>query len=337
MSHGFTFRAAKLHDLDPGVNSEFNLGVNLRASGPTGGGASVEVGTLGNPLIVKQSHAETISDGYYPNDFFGVYAAAAVYSAIDGKYYFSRQAQTIYSGVGMPATGLPAVALHGYFNSSKTSETNANNTYNHVQIGDRQQVFVTIRDDAAGVELGTAASPLFIAPGTAYKGSGVPAFVTIDVVHHEVHEGDHFLATDIDTDVDTGAAKYWRITTPATSKRAHLILRYASTGAGTWEFFENPTTNAAGTQLTMVNSNRNSATTATTVFYYDNTTTSDGTRLWADRTGSNGTGLTRNSGSGGREDELILKENEDYIIKFTPDADNTGVVLNVSWYEHTNV
>lgn len=31
--------------------------------------------------------------------------------------------------------------------------------------------------------------------------------ITIDFVHHEIHEGDHFTVTDYDSDVDTAAPK----------------------------------------------------------------------------------------------------------------------------------
>jgi len=161
---------------------------------------------------------------------------------------------------------------------------------------------------------------------------GSHSLVEISFSHHKIHKGEHFFSTVSDTDVDTLAPKYIRITTPNTTAWAHLLLRYTSTGAGLWEFFENPTLTGAGTAVTIFN-NRNSAGTPSVTAFQDTTVSADGTLLWSDRTGTNGVGLTRNSGSSGREDELMLKQNEDYILKFTPDADNTGIVVGASFYE----
>jgi len=32
----------------------------------------------------------------------------------------------------------------------------------------------------------------------------------------------------------------------------------------------------------------------------------------------------------------MLKQNEDYFLKFTPDADNARTKLELEWYEHIN-
>ena len=160
--------------------------------------------------------------------------------------------------------------------------------------------------------------------------------IVMDFVHHEIHDGTYFFCSDYDSDVDTGAPKYYRFTTPNTTTWGHFNCKYSSSGAGTWQFYENPTLNAAGTAWSTFNANRNSATTAAITAFYDTTTTSDGTLLWTDRTGADGGGLTRSSGNGSREEELMLKQNEDYILKFTPDADNAKVIVNCSWYEHVS-
>lgn len=162
------------------------------------------------------------------------------------------------------------------------------------------------------------------------------ALITVDHPHHEIHEGDHFFVNNYDSDVDTATPKYYRLTTPDTTKWGHLVLSYSSTGAGLWEFFENPTLNAVGTALTAFNNNRNSSNTAGITAFQDTTTTSDGTLLWTDKTGADGIGGTKSASTSGREMELILKQNEDYILKFTPDANDAKVVVQLSWYEHTN-
>lgn len=160
---------------------------------------------------------------------------------------------------------------------------------------------------------------------------------TIDYAHHEIHDGSHFYWTDYDSDVDTGTPKYYRITTPNTTKWAHVMFVLYSEGVGTWQLFENPTVNAAGTTVTPLNSNRNSLTAATLVIAYDPTSTADGTLIKVWRTGS-GTTLPTRIGSETRSDEeIILKQNEDYFLKFTPDSNDAKTKIEISWYEHTDI
>jgi hypothetical protein len=160
---------------------------------------------------------------------------------------------------------------------------------------------------------------------------------TIDYAHHEVHAGSHFFYSNYDSDVDTGAPKYYRLTTPNTTTWIHLTLILYSEGIGTWELFENPTVNASGTTATVFNSDRNSATAAGLVVAYDATSTADGTLLKTWRTGSGTNAPTRIGSTTDRDEEIILKQNEDYFIKFTPDADNAKTKLELGWYEHQNI
>lgn len=159
---------------------------------------------------------------------------------------------------------------------------------------------------------------------------------TIDYAHHEIHSGDHFFCYNYDSDVDTAGPKYYRITTPNTTKWSHLIMSIYSEGSGTWQLFENPTVNGAGTALATPNSNRNSLNAATLVVAVDPTSTADGTEIKVWRTGS-GTSAPTRVGSENRDDsELILKQNEDYFLKFTPDANDAKIKIELEWYEHTN-
>lgn len=159
---------------------------------------------------------------------------------------------------------------------------------------------------------------------------------TIEYEHHEIHAGSHFIYYDYDGDVDTAAPKYYRLTTPNTTKWVHIQLILFSEGSGTWQLFENPTINAVGTTATVFNNDRNSLTAATMVIAYDPTTTNDGTQIKIWRTGS-GTNAPMRAGSESRSSvELILKQNEDYVLKFVPDADNAKTKVEILWYEHIN-
>jgi len=159
---------------------------------------------------------------------------------------------------------------------------------------------------------------------------------TIDYEHHEIHSGSHFIYYDYDGDVDIASPKYYRLTTPNTTKWIHIQFILFSEGSGTWQLFENPTVNAAGTTATTFNNDRNSVTTAGLIIAYDATSTADGTQIKIWRTGS-GTTAPMRAGTESRSSvELILKQNEDYFLKFTPDADNAKTKVEVLWYEHSN-
>ena len=159
----------------------------------------------------------------------------------------------------------------------------------------------------------------------------------IEYEHHEIHSGSHFIYYDYDAEVDTGAPKYYRLTAPNNTKWVHIQFVLQSEGSGTWQLFENPTVNAAGTTITAVNNDRNSETPATLVIAYDPTSTADGTQIKVWRTGR-GTTLPSRVGSESRSSvELILKQGEDYFLKFTPDADNCKTKVEMLWYEHINI
>ena len=53
---------------------------------------------------------------------------------------------------------------------------------------------------------------------------------TIEYEHHEVHAGSHFVYYDYDSDVDTAGPKYYRLTTPSTTKWIHIIFVLYSEG-----------------------------------------------------------------------------------------------------------
>ena len=78
-------------------------------------------------------------------------------------------------------------------------------------------------------------------------------FPTITLPHHKIHEGKSFRAIIHDLDVDTGAPKYVRITTPNTSERAHFIIMVSANGGFHWDFYQDPTINAPGAAITVFN------------------------------------------------------------------------------------
>ena len=161
--------------------------------------------------------------------------------------------------------------------------------------------------------------------------------ISVDSVHHEIHEGHHFTVVVVDTDVDIAGPKYVRITTPNTVARMHFEAMVSADGAVLVEFYEDPTLLAAGAALTERNNDRNSSVTSVATTFEDTTTqapNNDGTLLFAFRAGGTGVGQTRISAELSKRQEWVLKQNEDYLVKVTADADNTEVIVVFAWYEH---
>lgn len=149
----------------------------------------------------------------------------------------------------------------------------------------------------------------------------------ISVEHHKIHSAVHFFVSIYDSDVRTAAPKYIRITTPNSTTWAHFKIRAKASGAGMWEFLENPVVSANGSTQTNRNNDRNSLTTSGVVVANNPTSGGDGTLLWTDLTAECGIS----------EEEIILKGNEDYFFKFTPDADATKIAVFIEWYDHANI
>ena len=162
------------------------------------------------------------------------------------------------------------------------------------------------------------------------------AKIGIDLVHHEIHDGNHYTCNSIDTSVDIAAPKYIRCTAPDTTTRIHWVTEISADGAALVEFFENPTILADGNAMTEQNNDRNSLNTAELICREDCTTqapNNDGTLLFSRFIGGTGVGGTSTSGELGTRQEWILKQAEDYITKVTVVANGTQVTINQTWYE----
>lgn len=159
------------------------------------------------------------------------------------------------------------------------------------------------------------------------------SLIQITNVHHAIHKETHYHACVFDGDVDIASPKYIRITTPDTAVEQHIIIDVSADGGFLFEFYENPTINAVGSSVSVFNSNRRSSNTSLTLVREDSTTqapNNDGTRLCGGYSGGEKKKATAEAGS---RTEWILNQNEDYIIKITPDADNTRIMVNMAWYE----
>ena len=149
--------------------------------------------------------------------------------------------------------------------------------------------------------------------------------------HYHVHRSEFYTVSDFDNSVDTASPKYWHIITPDSAARSHMRIQLATDTGGLVELFENPTTTGNGTSLTAYNNDRNSVNNTTINFYYDPTVSYDGARIEVSRIGA---GREKKFGGMARQNsELILKQNEQYLIKVTPDSNAAEVTINIGFYE----
>ncbi len=154
----------------------------------------------------------------------------------------------------------------------------------------------------------------------------------VDSRHKRIHEGVAFFTEGYDSSVASTSPKYWHIKTPDSAVRVHLTMVVSGTNSGLVEFYENPSLSGDGSSVSSYNHDRNSSNSADLNIYSDPTVDSDGTALLTTVMG-NANKANLQGGGVVEKTEIILEQNQSYLIKFNADNDNTGVSMNLFWYE----
>jgi hypothetical protein len=160
--------------------------------------------------------------------------------------------------------------------------------------------------------------------------------VNIPHDHHEVHEGDAYIISDVQNVNSTTIQ--WQITTPDTVVEPHVEFNIDCTGE-MYVVVTEGSDRVDGTPLLPINRNRRSIKTATVIASITPTggTTDGTTTLRILRVGSTGMGsMTIASGGSRGINEFILKRNTKYIVSITTYAD-VFVSLGIDFYEHTPI
>jgi hypothetical protein len=158
------------------------------------------------------------------------------------------------------------------------------------------------------------------------------AVVTMDLVHHEVHEGDYFGAYLYSENASVVSGVVYHVLTP-NAKGIHWDAYIESDIAGVLELWENATVSTSGAIVFARNNRRDSATSSTVlVFSQPGYTSGAGTLLDKRYVGASNP-KTEIGGSIRNTVERILKSGEDYLIKFVPISSPNHVYIKSEWYE----
>ena len=166
------------------------------------------------------------------------------------------------------------------------------------------------------------------------------AIMTVGYEHHEIHSGSHYFVVGYqDLSINNVLQFTWQM--PNTTKWTHWSWSISTESETLWQVYEGATiNNALANAITPLNSNRNSANTSGTTMRYEVHSNlagadTDVTISAGDLMESGISGAGRDAGNAKRNNEIVLKQNELYVLRATATA--AGFVnFNMQWYEHTD-
>ena len=155
----------------------------------------------------------------------------------------------------------------------------------------------------------------------------------MDCCTHQILESTHYFLY-ASTDLNTAGVKEYLITTPDSTTWAHMTIDMSGTAITQFDMFEG--TGFAGTSdnvLTSFNNNRNSTSESVITVYADPTTDTDEGTLLKTYEGGSATQQSRSATGVETENMLILKQNSNYLLRFTSGSDNNLINLDLYWGE----
>jgi hypothetical protein len=163
------------------------------------------------------------------------------------------------------------------------------------------------------------------------------AATTIDIVHHEVHEGEMWHAEHTNIAVSDKAAVNVLLHVGG-AVDAHTVFEVFASGQVTVSLWESPTLNTVGTALTAYNMDRAITTTANSQIYHSPAITATGSvALVNGRLLPGGTSSQTRVGGGVRQGvEWILAPGKYYLLRATNSSGTTAAInVVIEWYEET--
>ncbi len=175
------------------------------------------------------------------------------------------------------------------------------------------------------------------------------SLTTISNAHHLIHDGVTFFVTHVDDSPPTNIADQSMIAfkTHATTK-IHMLYRGTASAAAEFQVWEGPSAGAAGgTEVSVLNRDRDSATASTmrgarvltaakvtTYVIADSGNVTGGTIIYREQMGASGQGLMTTGGNTRDVGEMILKSDTVYaFVVESLDVNDNIHQIYLTWYE----
>ena len=153
--------------------------------------------------------------------------------------------------------------------------------------------------------------------------------VTINKLHGDVHDGDHYKAHLTSTVLADNDTVEMYLKAPDSTVRIHAYASFSSELAGKAEVRESATISASGSALTIFNSNRNSKNTSTVSVRSSPILTASGTQISFYHVGGGKKG--EDPGTVAAKAGWILKQGTIYILRFISSAGSNEAEVGVSF------
>jgi len=155
--------------------------------------------------------------------------------------------------------------------------------------------------------------------------------------HYTIHNGFHYFYTDRFNLAATSDTKEYFLSTPEITPVVHMKFIFEGTAITQFDVYEGPaklpTTDSAAT---VFNSNRNSTNTAELTIDTEvvSSTDSDGTLIRTYRGGA-ATQQSRQGEAAKSDEEIVLKRDSAYLIRFSTGTAGNLCDMTLLWYELT--
>jgi hypothetical protein len=158
----------------------------------------------------------------------------------------------------------------------------------------------------------------------------IGASVDVDEIHYLTDSGLYFFFQDYATGIGNGSSRDILVITANNGKGIHCRFNFATLG-GTYNLYESPTTTANGTAISVLNRNRTSSNVASLAAYSVPTVTAVGTLLATCLLGSTSRSSTADYLNS--NEQMILKPNTKYLIRFNSTSGSNISVAGLNFYE----
>ncbi len=158
---------------------------------------------------------------------------------------------------------------------------------------------------------------------------------TLPVPHQRIHEGNHYFVYKISLDIEHANPKYYLIIPPpyigTNTIEMNMMFEVVTDIGGTLQLFEDASVSANGTELYIVNNNRDKTILSGAHIYEDPEVTDEGLSIFEERKGTATSGAELGAYYLENE-EIILDNSKKYLIKFTPLVDGANITMKFNWY-----